>query len=104
MILKAKHFYRVEYKYQARYQDYSGYRGYILTFPKKDIYATNTIIESFAHIDVLGKYNENSSIYISNDWIFKKPSVSDVFKILQAMRKNKSKLKYNFKTNEIICE
>lgn len=103
-MLKAKHFYRVEYKYPERYQDYSGYKGYILTFPQKDICITNTIIHSFAHVDVFGKYNENSSIFISHDWIFKKPSISDVFEILQAMRKNNSKLKYNFKTNEIICE
>ena len=101
MILKAKHLYRVEFKYPERYGD--AYRGYVLTCPIKDTMPQDHMtLKSFVHIDVIGTYAENSSIYFGTDWEFKPALVSDIIEMTRAMKEHNSELRYNIKTN-IIC-
>ncbi len=100
MILKAKHLYRGELKADLSL----GYgKRYVLTFPLEDTHIdsrVNQTIGSFAQIDILGTYGEHSSIYFGDSFVFKEPTVSDVFEIIQEMRKRKN-YRYNLRTKEI---
>jgi hypothetical protein len=105
MILKKGHLYRLDCVHKENYKDYGDYKGYVLTCPKEDVEWKGGHIHSFAHVDVVGTYNENSSIYFSNDdWFIKPPSVSDIIELIRTMRQHKSELKYNFKDNKIFYE
>jgi len=99
MILKAKHLYRAELKSHI-----NGKKRYVLTFPIEDIDVSNPMgyydIKSFAHIDILGFYNEHSSIGFGSSFTFKEPTISDVFEIVEQMRKRKN-YRYNLRTKEI---
>lgn len=100
MILRKGHLYRLDYAHKENYKDYGDYKGYVLTCPKEDVEWKGGRIHSFALVDVFGNYNENSSIYLSNDWLIKPLSVSDIIELIRTMRQHKSKLKYNFKDNK----
>ena len=102
MLLKKGHLYRID-NHKEKYEYFKGcYKGYVLTCPKEDVVWEGCgSIYSFVHIDVLGGYNENSSIYFSQNWFVKPPSVSDIIELIRTMRENNSKLKYNFKENKV---
>ena len=104
MILKARHLYKLVYGKQEYYKDIEGYRGYCLVSPVDDIVYDNISahIRSYAHIDVFGTFNTDSSIFFGEDWNVTKPSVNDAFEI--AHRTKNTKYRYNFKTNEIILK
>ena len=102
MILKKGHLYRLDYAHKENYKDYGDYKGYVLTCPEEDVEWKGGRIFSLVHIDVVGSYKENSSIYFSNNWFIKPPSVSDIIEMTRAMKEHNSELRYNIKTN-IIC-
>lgn len=105
MILKPRHLYKAVLKRDGElYNSYK--RKYVLICPITEYKVDNFFkvdIASFVSIDIINHYSEGKSIYLTGQsFQFEKPSINDVFEIIQRMKKEGSKYRYSFKTSQII--
>ena len=105
MILKPRHLYKAVLKRDGELYN-SHKRKYVLICPiteyKVDNFFKGNIV-SFVSIDIINHYSEETDIYLTGQTFqFEKPSIKDVFEIIQRMKKEGSKYRYSFKTSQII--
>ena len=106
MILKAKHLYRAASR--ENHTIFTSYgKKYVLICPQKDVdvnYDFRDTIKTFVQVDILDCFQNDSSIYLTNNaFEFKSATVSDILEIIQRMKEMKEcKYRYDFRTNEIV--
>ena len=104
MVLKSQRLYKATTIVGTHTYNYWS-RKNVLISPKEDFDTSSfskTNMDSYVSIDIGGCFNEDVEIFLTSDsFVLENATVGDIFEMIQVMKENNSKYRYNFRTNKI---